>query len=112
MYYVQRNTHGQLIRVEDTSYPEADEALAPDHPEIRAWYARSTIEGRLHQLRQSDLDMIRVLDDLIQVLTSTGVIRITDLPAAALAKLKQRDEAREQLGGLDNLLDDRDNNLI
>ncbi|EIK97373.1 Tryptophan synthase subunit beta like protein [Pseudomonas sp. M47T1] len=111
MYYVQRNAHGQLIRVEESAYPEADDALAPDHPDIKAWYARSTIEGRLQQLRQSDMDMIRVLDDLIQVLTSKGVIRITDLPEAALAKLKSRDAVRGELGGLDHLLD-QDDRLI
>ena len=62
----------------------------------------------MQQLRQSDMDMIRVLDDLIQVLTSKGVIRITDLPEAALAKLKTRDAVRGELGGLDHLLDDGD----
>lgn len=108
MYYVQRNALGHIIRAEKNAYPQAEDFLVEDHPDVLAWLARGTIEGRLQQLRQSDMDMIRVLDDLIQVLTSKGVIRITDLPEAALAKLKTRDAVRGKLGGLDHLLDDDD----
>lgn len=39
--------------------------------------------------------MIRVLDDLIQVLTSKGILNITDLPAAAQAKLLDRNQGRD-----------------
>jgi hypothetical protein len=56
--------------------------------------------------------MIRVLDDLIQVLTSKGVIRVTDLPPAAQAKLMDRTQAREALGGLSHLIDDDEAGLI
>jgi hypothetical protein len=56
--------------------------------------------------------MIRVLDDLIQVLTDKGVIRVTDLPAAAQAKLMDRSQAREALGGLSQLIDDDETGLI
>ncbi|QKZ07818.1 tryptophan synthase subunit beta [Pseudomonas eucalypticola] len=112
MYYVQRNALGHIIRADKASYPEAEDFLVEDHPDILAWMARGTIEGRLQQLRQSDMEMIRVLDDLIQVLTSKGVIRITDLPEAALAKLKTRNEVRGELGGLDHLVDDPDDALL
>ena len=39
----------------------------------------------LQRLQGSDADMIRVLEDLIEVLLQRGVIRITDLPEAAVA---------------------------
>ena len=105
MYYVQRDAQGQLVRVEAVPYAEATESLTADHPEIQAWHGR-------RQLQQSDLDMIRVLDDLIQVLTSKGVIRVTDLPAAAQAKLMDRSQAREALGGLSRLVEDDEAGLI
>jgi hypothetical protein len=56
--------------------------------------------------------MIRVLDDLIQVLTTKGVIRVTDLPPAAQAKLMDRSQARETLGGLNRLVDEDEHGLI
>jgi hypothetical protein len=70
------------------------------------------IENSLNQLKQSDMEMIRVLDDLIQVLTSKGVIRVTDLPPAAQAKLMDRTQAREALGGLSHLINDDEMGLI
>ena len=84
MFYVQRDAQGELIRVEAAAYAEATETLPADHHEIQAWYANEAVENSLKQLKQSDFEMIRVLDDLIQVLTQKGVIRVTDLPAAAL----------------------------
>lgn len=111
MFYVQRNAQGALSRVNATAFAEANETLPADHPEILAWQD-SVVERRLQQLRQSDMDMIRVLDDLIQVLTQKGVIRVTDLPAAAQAKLMDRSQAREALDGLNNLITEDEGGLI
>ncbi|WP_166363738.1 tryptophan synthase subunit beta [Pseudomonas akapageensis] len=112
MFYVQRDAQGLLSRVEVARYAEATETLPADHHEIQSWYANNAVETRLKQLKQSDLDMIRVLDDLIQVLTTKGVIRVTDLPPAAQAKLMDRTQAREALGGLDHLINDEESGLI
>ena len=112
MFYVQRDAHGQLIRVEAAGYAEATETLPADNHEVQAWFANDVVQNSLKQLKQSDLDMIRVLDDLIQVLTSQGVIRVTDLPPAAQAKLMDRTNAREALGGLNHLINDDETGLI
>lgn len=112
MFYVQRDAHGLLVRVEPTAYAEATETLSADNHEIQAWFANAAVENSLKQLKQSDLEMIRVLDDLIQVLTQKGVIRVTDLPMAAQAKLMDRTQAREALGGLSQLIDEDEGGLI
>ncbi|VVO85344.1 tryptophan synthase subunit beta [Pseudomonas sp. B21128] len=112
MFYVQRDAQGELIRVEAAAYAEATETLPADHHEIQAWYANEAVENSLKQLKQSDFEMIRVLDDLIQVLTSKGVIRVTDLPEAAQAKLMDRTQARQALGGLSQLIDEDEGGLI
>ena len=112
MFYVQRDAQGQLIRVEAAAYAEATETLPADHHDIQAWVANAAVENSLKQLKQSDFEMIRVLDDLIQVLTQKGVIRVTDLPPAAQAKLMDRTQAREALGGLSQLIDEDEGGLI
>lgn len=63
----------------------------------------------LAMLQKSDLEMVRVLDDLIYLLIRKGVIAITDLPPMAQVKLMNRANARQELGGLEQLLgnDDR-----
>jgi hypothetical protein len=40
------------------------------------------------------------------------VIRVTDLPEAAQAKLTDRTNAREALGGLSHLINDEETGLI
>ncbi|MBV4478205.1 tryptophan synthase subunit beta [Pseudomonas sp. B2M1-30] len=112
MFYVQRDAQGLLIRVEAAAYAEATGTLPADHVEIQEWFANVAVEKSLHQLKQSDMEMIRVLDDLIQVLTQKGVIRVTDLPPAAQAKLMDRTHAREALGGLSQLIDEDESGLI
>jgi len=112
MFYVQRDAKGQLSRVEAETFIGAQGTLAADDVEIQTWFSDDQVRASLKQLKQSDLDMIRVLDDLIQVLTTRGVIRVTDLPPAAQAKLMDRTQAREALGGLSHLINDDELGLI
>lgn len=113
MYYLERDAEGQLIRVELTSFPSMTEQNAACTPEIDAWLRlRESREATLTQLRQSDLEMVRVLEDLIEVLMSKGVITITDLPPAAQTKLTSRAQARRSLSGLEGLIADDDEGLI
>ena len=121
MFYVQRDTAGQLLRVEAQDYAEATETLPADHPDLQAWFANELMNTSLNQLQQikqlkqlrkSDLEMIRVIDDLIEVLINKGVILVTDLPAPAQAKLMDRSQAREALGGLSHLVDDDEEGFI
>ena len=104
MLYVKRDAWGNLQQVEAAPFEGMDGELLADSQEAQAWYANQTVESSLLQLKQSDLDMIRVLEDLIEVLTSKGVISITDLPARAQAKLLSRSSARQTIGGLNKLI--------
>ena len=112
MFYVSRNAEGRLLRVQPTEFAGYTETLAADHLDIQAWFSSEAVEVSLKQLQQSDMDMIRVLDDLVQLLTSKGVIRITDLPPAAQTKLIERTHARQALGGLTRLINDEETGLI
>lgn len=108
MLYVQRDAHGQLMRVEETPFAEMSGELMSTDSEILAWRNQPGTESSLQQLRQSDQEMIRVLEDLIQVLMDKGIVRLTDLPAAAQEKLMNRSQAREVLGGVSGLLSEEE----
>lgn len=112
MFHVQRDDEGRLIRVEAAPFAGSQETASPEDAEIQAWFANQSIESSLMQLRQTDPEMIRVLEDLIHVLMTNGVLRITDLPPAAQHKLVNRSQARESLGGLNRLIGDDDGSLI
>lgn len=113
MHYIERDTTGRIIRVEDEPFAGATEQSDDLTPDIGQWYKKQEARAAtLLQLRESDLEMVRVLEDLIEVLMSKGVISITDLPPAAQAKLINRAQARRTLSGLEGLIADDDENLI
>lgn len=64
------------------------------------------------QLSSSDIEFIRVLEDLIELLISNGTIRLTDLPPKALEKLNERKRTRKQLKRSLDLIGDDDEDLI
>ena len=59
-------------------------------------------------LSETDADLVRVLEDLIDVLITRGVIQFTDLPEAAQAKLLGRRQTRATLTHRLELLPDDD----
>lgn len=74
--------------------PQQAEQLPADHPEVLAF-----LDTRAEQQRFASLDaeLVRVLEDLIDVLIVRNVIRITDLPPQAQQKLCDRKEFRDRL---------------
>ncbi|WP_313086132.1 tryptophan synthase subunit beta [Pseudomonas sp.] len=109
MFYIKRDTGGRLLRVEPSAFDGMTGELRDDDDEVRAWIAA---QDSLAHLRQSDLEMVRVLEDLVHALIDKGVLRITDLPEAAQAKLAGRSRARDALGSTRLLIDDDDTGLI
>lgn len=113
MYYIERDAQGRIIQVEMTPFHAMTEQTSACTTEIDEWLRQRDIrEASLLQLRQSDLEMVRVLEDLIEVLMSKGVISITDLPLVAQNKLTNRAQARRSLSGLEGLIADDDEGLI
>lgn len=113
MYYIERDAQGRIIQVDTVPFHAMTEQNAACTSEIDEWIRQRDIrEASLLQLRQSDLEMVRVLEDLIEVLMSKGVISITDLPLVAQNKLTNRAQARRSLSGLEGLIADDDEGLI
>lgn len=61
-------------------------------------------DNTTNALAQTDTSLVRVLEDLIDVLITRGVIQFTDLPAAAQAKLLERRETRASMADRLNLI--------
>lgn len=68
---------------------------------------------KANALSQTDTSLVRVLEDLIDVLITRGVIQFTDLPEPAQAKLLERRETRASLTNRLQLFpSDGDNDLV
>ncbi|ANI83765.1 MULTISPECIES: hypothetical protein [Kosakonia] len=113
MHYIERDAEGRITRVESTPFAGMVEQHEEDTQEITEWIRIHTMhQETLKRLQQSDLEMVRVLEDLIEVLMSKGIISITDLPQAAQTKLINRTQARLTLSGLERLIDDEDEGIF
>jgi hypothetical protein len=107
MPYVVRDESGQIVKILAEKSPEATEELPPRDPALLAFLASASDSGGLQNaLAASDLDMIRVLEDLIAVLIDKRIIVLTDLPPEAQRKLSRRYEMRSKLTDLGEIVAD------
>jgi len=94
MLFVLRNTSGSIISLHREAVA-GGEPLPGDHPDVLAFLHNggSAIPG----FGSLDASLVRVIEDLIDVLISRNVIRITDLPPEAQHKLLERKRFRESV---------------
>ena len=88
MPFVARDPEGRITALHADSTVDACEELAADDPDLLAFVAGHVRLAEIRgALQASDLDLVRVIEDLIAVLIDNGVIKLTDLPRAAQRKL-------------------------
>jgi len=100
MPYVTRDAEGRISGVFDQPESAASELVRADDPELSRFLIEQGLvspEAAKEVLAESDLKMIRLVDDLIDLLIEKNVIRFTDLPPAAGEKYLQRQVARKRL---------------
>ncbi len=103
MPYVLRGPDGKIDAIFQSPREGADEELQPDDPEVMAFLSAGVAETEMEmrqareRLKISDLEMVRVFEDVIEILIDKGLILITDLPEAAQEKLMERHRLREKL---------------
>ena len=100
MPYVKRDQEGRITTV-NLEFGDGFEELPASSPELLEFMHRMGLEQST--LQQSDMRLVRVLEDLIDLLIDRDVIRFTDLPLPAQEKLMERRSMRQSLGAL-NLL--------
>ena len=106
--FVKRDHQGRITAVSVQQESEFDEFVEAESAELQQ-FLKSQISSS--SLEESDADFIRVLDDLINLLTEKRLIQFTDLPMAAQKKLLARESLRQSVKKL-NLLSDDENDTI
>lgn len=100
MPYVKRDQEGRITTV-NLEASDGFEELLSSSSELLEFMHRMGLEQST--LQQSDMRLVRVLEDLIDLLISRDLIRFTDLPLPAQEKLMERRSMRQSLGALDLL---------
>ncbi|MDX3773504.1 tryptophan synthase subunit beta like protein [Chromatiaceae bacterium AAb-1] len=111
--FVKRDANGQIVGVsqlQEEGYSE--EEINPNSPELIKFLYGNLPETSAAIFRNSDTEMIRVLEDLLDLLTAKGIIQFTDMPEAAQQKVLSRQSIRKRINGLNLLSDNPDEETI
>lgn len=115
--WCRRNAEGQIIALNRQALSAQEvqaggwEDVHPDDAGVAAFLR--DVASQANPLSRTDVTLVRVLEDLIDVLINRGVIQFTDLPDPAQAKLLERREVRAYLANrLDLLPDDNDSGFL
>lgn len=104
MPYVARGADGQIVSVSSAPSEGAKEEIAAESMELRSFVEELAGHGNVFE--NSDLRLIRAIEDVIDLLIQKNVICITDLPPAVQSKLMERRSLRHSLNALKLFGDD------
>ncbi len=91
MLYAKVDQQGIIIDVSTEQSEDYNKLVAPNDPNVeRILEAKISNTEAQGMLTNSDSDMMRVLEDLIDLLTQKRLIQFTELPIAAQKKLLSR----------------------
>jgi len=109
MPFVKRDADGHIQAIYREMSPGAEEYLPPNHPSVQEFvHSTGSTHGDKPTMLQSDLDMIRVYEDLTDILLSKNIVMLTDFPPAAQDKLMRRKRLRSSLSPITELLGSSD----
>ncbi len=103
MPYVQRDIAGRIVAVSAAQTVMTPEWVEEGGRDLNAFlfYMTSNREGDdpsvIRALSESDLAMMRVVEDILDLLIERNLLRFTDLPGPAQEKLMQRRSLRQAL---------------
>jgi hypothetical protein len=107
MLYVERDDNGKIIGLHRSPDPNADEQKSIMDEEILEFLNKNVdTDPWIRLLSLSDIGIIRILEDLIDLLIRKNVIIFTDLPEEAQSKIRERKKVRERINPQDFMVDD------
>jgi hypothetical protein len=101
MPYVVRDQDGKVSKISARSIPGAD-ILPHDHADVLAFLQKKGIEAgvvaeSLSELRRTDNEMSRAVEDVITALLKKNILKMTDLPKAVQDRIAYRVRMRMQI---------------
>ena len=106
MPYVSRDRDGKINGVFEYATANAAERVTENDSELVEFLHQTQLAQNIQHLSATDSGMIRIIEDLVDVLIGKNVIMFTDLPLAAQQKFLTRKSVRDKLNTLDNLMVD------
>jgi hypothetical protein len=106
MLYVERAEDGKIIALHSSPKPNADEKKSIMDEEILDFlHTTVSADSRKLLLTLSDMGIIRLLEDLIELLIQKNIILFTELPEQAQGKITERKRLRETIASQNLMVD-------
>ncbi|UCD65418.1 MAG: hypothetical protein JSW69_05160 [Deltaproteobacteria bacterium] len=107
MLYIERDKDGNILALHNKPEPNAGEQKSIMDEEILEFLNKSVdTDPWVQLLSLSDIGIIRILEDLIDLLIRKNVILFTELPEEAQAKIRERKRVREKIDPGHLMVDD------
>jgi len=107
--YIKRNAAGDIMSAQTTQIEEGEQWVEDNNPELLDFLKAKEDKHPIQQfLVGTDFEMVRVIEDLIDLLVAKQVFVFTELPVAVQSKLNARKELRKDLNPLETLIGDSD----
>lgn len=106
MPFVRRNAGGAIAQLFDAADQDG-EWLDADHPDVLAFVKQLSNQQARQALSDTDNEMVRVIDDLVDLLVAKQVLIFTELPERVQSKLLARKQLRKDVNTLQSpMVDD------
>lgn len=106
MLYVERAGDGKIIALHSSPEPNAEEQKSVIDDEILEFlHTTVSADSRKLLLSLSDMGIIRLLEDLIDLLIQKNVIFFTELPPQAQERITERKRIREKMASQELMVD-------
>ncbi len=110
MPYAIRNEQGEIIALTALPNNKEDIPVSLGDPDVIQFLTRNktneNIQHQFHELLIQDLQQIRIVEDLIDLLTAKGIILFSELPVAAQEKILKKKIRREEIYQRNDILVD------
>ncbi len=107
MLHVERDDAGNIIALHIKAVPGISEQKSIMDEEILEFLNKNVdTDPWVQLLSLSDIGIIRILEDLIDLLIRKNIILFTELPEEAQAKIRERKRVREKIGPDHLMVDD------
>lgn len=105
MPYVVRNNAGAIVELRDTPSGSGAQWLEITDPEVTNFVQLVSPPDQVNRkLSSTDYEMVRVVEDLVDLLIAKQVFIFTELPEAVQEKLSARKHLRKDMQSLNNLI--------
>jgi hypothetical protein len=113
MPYAERDSNGKIIALHNNPGQKSSEKVSVDNAEVISFLLEGTGSDKsMDFLSITDSELVRVVEDLVDLLIKKNIILFTELPKAAQNKLMSRREARSRLTSSDVVTISEEDDLI